>query len=134
MFLQSINHLKRVYEPKTKKGQTRKKESFVALPKSSGIYQQPNSKHIAYKRHFGDLLHHYGIFSGDVVSIDRRIKPIDSHSLYAVLLPDNSSIICAVKRDKNNTVLHDGYGGNYRTFRNSQITVVGLVVGIEKGE
>lgn len=127
MMLPSIKHLQKIYEPKPRKVN-------YQLPVASKILQV--NKTLAFTKYTGNLLEHYGIFKGDVLTIERSnsFENLDPHSLYCVILPDRTSLICAIKiKESEIAVLHDGRGGNFRSLPVNSLYMIGFVTKIKGG-
>lgn len=134
--LQSILRLKRIYEKRGGKVQKKAaKNNILRFPaRNTNILHFPNSQK-SYIRSYELGLEHFGVFSGDGLTIERgkTFLSVQSNSLYAVQLPDDSIRICAVKYEGFETTLHDGRGGNFKKYRTAFLVLIGEVVGIERG-
>lgn len=125
--MSNIQAIRNIFKPNQPRRTRRKPQP------QSRIYQLKGFKHLAFLKYEDSNLKHFGVFSGDTLKIKRGIEwaEIDAHSLYVVLLPDNSVRVCAIKTETEYRItLHDGLGGNFATFRRFRVELIGLVIGM----
>lgn len=125
--MSNINVFQKIFQPKARRTSQKRSKK----PRNNKIYQLNGFKHLAFLKYEEDNLKHFGVFKNQTLTIKRFIewKEIDNHSLYVVLLPDNSVRVCAIKAESPYKVtLHDGLGGNFATYYRFRLELVGLVL------
>lgn len=131
MMLNSLSHLKRVYEPKlrkVRKHSNKSKNNSIQSRRKLPAGFMYSGDSIIHKYHGKDMPH-FGVLSGDILEINPKgsIWLTRRDALYAVQLRNGQTRICAIKYDGMETVLHNGLGDDFETHNTAFLTLIGEV-------